>query len=732
MHIWAAAALVALTACRRGATSGGNGVPEEAGPPDGGLASVTEVIAAADARDAKAAIFEAARTSRDPELRRRAAEGLSRIGGPAAEAGLSALLADEDPATVAWSAYGLGHACKGREDATVKQLAARAASLEGEDLGVTSPDPRLAIARAIGRCGGALAAETLRVWLDARGALRGPAALGLGDLLSRRKQVDPRLATSLLDALEPRSEGPEDAVFYALSRSEPDEALVPRVLAAAKAALGRKGASRILAVKTLGRVGPDRARTKEASAALQGIVTDKTSYDVGERAEAVRALGKLGVDGQAAAASALITLTPDRDAVAIAGFRGPEFHVLHALLEVLSTAPPKAAEPALQTLSRLTAPTTPEPALARRLAELRCQAALGLARGVSDAEVLRKCDDEGSEISQRARLASLLRRPIARERRAAFRAFARSEHLRVREQAISAIVDHPELGDAAAPLLAEALRSEHAGLVATAADVLHVHPQLALVLARSEIRAALDPKAPPPSAQPRQEISSDVESALSTALSHAWPEDRFETRIALIEAAAALHHARAKDLATSACSDPNPTVRERAAKALRTLGESPSACVPRSPAPAAEVAHLGTVPVRIALETDAGELRLVLDPSVSPVTVARIASLARSGFYDGIVVHRVVPGFVAQFGDPDGDGYGGSGTSLRCETSPIAFEALDIGMALAGRDTGSSQLFVTLARAPHLDGEYTRIGHAEGDWAALVQGDVVRHARVVE
>jgi peptidyl-prolyl cis-trans isomerase B (cyclophilin B) len=95
-------------------------------------------------------------------------------------------------------------------------------------------------------------------------------------------------------------------------------------------------------------------------------------------------------------------------------------------------------------------------------------------------------------------------------------------------------------------------------------------------------------------------------------------------------------------------------------------------------------------------------------------------------------VHRVVPGFVVQFGDPDGDGYGGSGTSLRCETSPVPFRALDVGMALAGRDTGSSQIFVTLSRTPHLDGEYTRVGRAEGDWASVAQGDVIAEARVVE
>jgi peptidyl-prolyl cis-trans isomerase B (cyclophilin B) len=129
---------------------------------------------------------------------------------------------------------------------------------------------------------------------------------------------------------------------------------------------------------------------------------------------------------------------------------------------------------------------------------------------------------------------------------------------------------------------------------------------------------------------------------------------------------------------------------------------------------------------------ETGPLTFVLEPDLAPVTVTRITSLVRSGFYKGNVVHRVAPGFVVQFGDPEGDGYGGSGTSVRCETSPVPFAALDIGMALAGRDTGSSQVFVTLSRTPHLDGEYARIGHAEGAWSSVAQGEIIVDAKVVE
>ena len=129
---------------------------------------------------------------------------------------------------------------------------------------------------------------------------------------------------------------------------------------------------------------------------------------------------------------------------------------------------------------------------------------------------------------------------------------------------------------------------------------------------------------------------------------------------------------------------------------------------------------------------DAGAVAVSFDPSLAPIAVTRLVALARSGFYTNIEVHRVAPGFVVQFGDRGGDGYGGSGELLRCETAPAPFGPLDVGVALAGRDTGSSQIFVTLARSPHLDGEYPWIGHAEGDWDAIAEGDVVRAVRVEE
>ena len=731
--------LLALAACSKGTPAVDGGAPSEAGTVTTTGFDADSVARAEDLRHAKDVAPEI-RTSHDVTARRRSARALSRIADAASLEGLTAHLADEDAETMAWAAYGLGYGCKGHEDAHVKLLAARAASLTA-DAGARSAvrgsaelDPQTAIARALGRCGGALAEQSLLSFLKAGGTWTLPSLLGLGDLATRKKQLGPDAITALLEV--PGTRGTDgDAAFYALSRADAGETFGHRIADVAIAGLVRAGDHRILAIKTLGRAGKELAKT--VAPELLKVVND-TTFTPAERAEAARGLGALGEPGQSAAADALGRLVPDKDAAAIQGLLGPEFNVLYTLVGSLGAEPPKKSEPVLRALAAIAAPDAPKIGLARRLAELRCAAALGLARGGYDAEVLMKCDAEASEVSELARLSSLLRRPLTGERKGAFQKLARSEHLRVREAAIEAIGQHAELGDASAPLLAEALTSKKAGLVATAAEVIDGHPDRALVLAASERKAALDPKAPPPSSDPAQEMSKDVAKALTAALAEPWAEDLFETRIALIDAAAALRHPEATKAASIACTDANIVVRERAQKALRTLGANVSVCDPaktKDPKPAAEIGKVLVAPQKVTFALDAettAPLVITFEPELSPITATRIVSLAKSGFFKGIVVHRVAPGFVVQLGDPGGDGYGGSGTSLRCETSPVPFAPLDVGMALAGRDTGSSQIFVTLSRTPHLDGEYTRVGRAEGPWAAVAQGDVVVDAKVTE
>ena len=104
-----------------------------------------------------------------------------------------------------------------------------------------------------------------------------------------------------------------------------------------------------------------------------------------------------------------------------------------------------------------------------------------------------------------------------------------------------------------------------------------------------------------------------------------------------------------------------------------------------------------------------GNVLIELLPDVAPKHVARVKELAKAGFYDGIVFHRVIPGFMAQTGDPTGTGTGGSGKgNLMAEFSKEPFKRGTIGAARSQNpDSADSQFFICFARAQWLDGQYT-------------------------
>ncbi len=111
------------------------------------------------------------------------------------------------------------------------------------------------------------------------------------------------------------------------------------------------------------------------------------------------------------------------------------------------------------------------------------------------------------------------------------------------------------------------------------------------------------------------------------------------------------------------------------------------------------------------IETEKGEIVIALLPEQAPVAVNNFVFLARQGWYDGVTFHRVLPGFMAQTGDPTGTGLGGPGYAFANEQSELKFDRPGVvGMANAGRDTNGSQFFITYAPAPHLDGGYTIFG----------------------
>jgi len=112
-----------------------------------------------------------------------------------------------------------------------------------------------------------------------------------------------------------------------------------------------------------------------------------------------------------------------------------------------------------------------------------------------------------------------------------------------------------------------------------------------------------------------------------------------------------------------------------------------------------------------SLMTNKGEIVVELYPDKAPVAVNNFVFLAREGWYNGVIFHRVIPGFVAQAGDPTATGYGNPGYAFANETNNLRYDQPGVlGMANSGPDTNGSQFFITYAAQPDLNGKYTIFG----------------------
>ena len=118
----------------------------------------------------------------------------------------------------------------------------------------------------------------------------------------------------------------------------------------------------------------------------------------------------------------------------------------------------------------------------------------------------------------------------------------------------------------------------------------------------------------------------------------------------------------------------------------------------------------------LILETTKGKVSIKLRPDLAPNHVKRIKELVRQGFYDGLVFHRVIDGFMAQTGCPQGTGTGGSGQKLKAEFSAEKHKRGTVSMARAQNpDSGDSQFFICFKDAPWLDRQYTA-------WGEVIEG----------
>lgn len=139
--------------------------------------------------------------------------------------------------------------------------------------------------------------------------------------------------------------------------------------------------------------------------------------------------------------------------------------------------------------------------------------------------------------------------------------------------------------------------------------------------------------------------------------------------------------------------------------------------------------------IQAIITTHEGEIVLSLDFKAAPNTVANFVELANKGFYNGLTFHRVIPGFMIQGGDPEGNGKGGPGYTIDDEISELKHETGVISMANRGPNTNGSQFFITQLPQHHLDGKHTVFGKVlsgQDVVCRIEQGDPIINIKILE
>ena len=224
--------------------------------------------------------------------------------------------------------------------------------------------------------------------------------------------------------------------------------------------------------------------------------------------------------------------------------------------------------------------------------------------------------------------------------------------------------------------------------------------------------------------------------ALAAALARTPDDPLNDAALSIIDSLGKQKSAAANDAIKTALDSRDYLVRRRAVAALKASGAGDF------------TAKIGTVQtsnteadyrralsragrkVRAIVTTTRGSFTMELLPEAAPLSVDNFVQLAQRSFFNGIAIHRVVPNFVIQDGDPRGDGNGGPAKhQIRCEINEVPYDRAAVGMALSGKDTGGSQWFVTHSPQPHLDGGYTVFGRVVLGMDVvdnIVRGDVIK------
>ena len=722
---WTTVALVMLllvvSACRKKPSVDKSATPPVKDSPRLAALALAEVV-----RDARAITINDL-MSRDVEVRRRAMQALARIADATARPALERGLSDEDRQVVAWAAFGLGRACEKDSEQAVAQLALRAATWSAsehspERYNSVDIDPISSITDALGRCGTSSAEAILRSWLRLDTHLAERAALALGTIAAKLHRLENTSLVALLDAADSKTKPVATALFPLTRLSAVETNVQKRLLSVATKALLVKTDARHYAIRALPLAG------ENAVAILERVLCDKANYAPEPRSDAARGLSRLGDAGQQSLGRALTRLLPRVSELNSDWLTSAEFSTVAQILEDLNGFESEL-RPILESFARVPIPQSAPGATQRRLLVLRCQSASILAGNLVTSPLLRACDPDPEGREGALALSRVLGRGSIRGHRAQqFDKLAHSADRVVRESALRWLRSHPEIRDSSR-LLADALVTGFAGVVATAASILAEHPERAQnqpqnskMLASTLVNIRdfeKSNRAPHP--------TPELLLALGKATHHAWESDAIDVRAQLLDAVAALGALSERVFIEEQCRSASGVLRKHAEMALHRFGDTKRHCAAQKTNSPNVAARPDVNPIHLRFHTEIGPLDLWLEPSLCPMAVTRIVDLAKAGFYNDMPVHRVVAGFVVQLGDRAGDGFGSAGSEpLRDELSPVEFRAKDVGLALSGPDTASSQFFVVLGPHPHLDGEYTRAGHTEGGWNRLIVGDLIQ------
>lgn len=226
---------------------------------------------------------------------------------------------------------------------------------------------------------------------------------------------------------------------------------------------------------------------------------------------------------------------------------------------------------------------------------------------------------------------------------------------------------------------------------------------------------------------------------ITRALAAAWPQAANDTlndaALSILDTLGKQKTTAANDLIKEALKSGDQLIRRRAVALLKANGAgdfSSQIGVVQTRNTDADykraLARIGKS-TRAVVTTSKGSFTIDLLPDAAPLTVDNFVQLAQRDYFRNVTIHRVVPNFVIQDGDPRGDGNGGPGYQIRCEINQEPYDRAAVGMALSGKDTGGSQWFVTHSPQPHLDGGYTVFGRVVTGMDVvdrIVRGDVIQ------